>query len=474
MLIPFLPFLSRSGHLFRPPWMGCGLLLLYCCVPISRPVLAATAVEGVLFVCDSSDDRILAFEDLDGSGAIEPDRAGEIRVFFDDSSPGPDLSTPSHMVADDDGKVYLLDGGTLDAVLILVDENSDGDANDDGEVRTFYSSDTGQVTLGTPNTLIRGPDGAFYIVDDGSGARRIVRLEDLNGDGDAEDEGEASVVYDTTAQSAVLPEDIESLAFDSDGAAYVGESTQRAVFRLVDANGDGDYLDEAEVGIFYQSGEENPLLDIDCVAVVGVSVFVCDEDSGTILRLRDTNKDGVIQEDAGELSIFLDRSSAVRVRDTNDFTVLSDHSFLILDGKLDTVFLARDLNDDGDALDEDEVVRWLLDDGENLSTPSGLVFVERPGSEIPPFIFVRGDVSGDGKLDLTDPIALLDFLFRGDTPSDCHDALDADDNGTVNIADAVMLLNFLFAGGAPPSTPFPEPGADPTEDTLECEGDSPA
>ena len=44
----------------------------------------------------------------------------------------------------------------------------------------------------------------------------------------------------------------------------------------------------------------------------------------------------------------------------------------------------------------------------------------------------------------------------------------------MNIADAVILLNFLFAGGAPPSTPFPEPGADPTEDTLECEGDSPA
>ena len=209
-------------------------------------------------------------------------------------------------------------------------------------------------------------------------------------------------------------------------------------------------------------------------AVVGASVFVCDEDSGSILRLRDSNKDGVIQVDAGELVSFLDRSSAVRVRDTNDFTVLSDHSFLVLDGKLDTVFLVRDLNDDGDAVDEGEVVPWLLDDGENLSTPSGLVFVEGPESEIPLFVFVRGDVTGDGKIDLTDPVALLGFLFLGETPSDCHDALDTDDNGTLNIADAVMLLNFLFSGGAPPLAPFPEPGADGTEDLLECEGDSPA
>jgi hypothetical protein len=472
MFIPFLPILARSGHLSRPPWMGGCVLLLCSVVPQSRPILAATTVEGMLFVCDSNDDRILAYEDLDGSGAIEPDRPGETRVFYDDSSPGPDLSAPSHLLADGDGTLYLLDGGTLDAVLVLVDRNGDGDANDDEEVRTWYSSAGGQVALGTPNTLVRGPDGALYIADDGSAARRIVRLADLNGDGDAEDEGEAAVVYDTTALSPVLPEDLESLAFDGQGVAYVGETTRGAVFRMADANKDGDYLDEEEVRVFYQSGEEEPLQDIDCIAVVGASVIVCDEDSGSIVRLEDRNDDGLIDAASGELSPFLDKSSAVRVRDTNDFTVLSGGVLLVLDGSIDTVFVARDLTGDGDALDDGEVTRWLLDDGESLSTPSGLAFVPRPADDVPHF--VRGDVSGDGRLDLTDPIALLGFLFLGESSSDCHDALDADDNGEVNIADAVILLNFLFAGGTAPPGPFPDPGADDTADGLECGAGRPA
>ncbi len=465
---PFFWFSSRAGAASRRSCAGCSLFVLGSVVLGPSDVRANTTLDGVLYVCDSTDDRVLAFQDLDDSGFIEAEEEGEMRIFYDDSSPGPDLSTPSHLVADGDGRVYLLDGGTLDAVLVLADNNHDGDANDEGEVRIFYSSDTGEVSLGTPNTLVAGPDGAFYIADDGKAARRIVRLEDLNGDGDAQDEGEATVVYDTSALSPVLPEDVESLAFAARGHLYVGDTTLGTVFELVDANDDGDFLDDAEVRVFYQSTEEQPLQDIDCLAVVDGSVFVCDEDSGLILRLRDTNKDGKIQG-MEEASVFVDRSSAVKLNDTNDFTVLADGRFLVVDGKLDTVFVVQDLNDDGDALDVDEVSRWILDGGESLATPSGLVFVPREDGEITTYI--RGDVSGDGKLDNSDPLALLGILFLGQPSAICSDVLDSDDNGTVNIADAVMLLNFLFAGGSPPPAPFPESGPDPTADSLECESD---
>ena len=470
MLIPFLPFFFRTSRPSGRVWMGYGLVVLYGLAPGSNPLLATHILHGVLFVCDSTDDRVLALEDVNGSGSIEPEEETEVRIFYDDSSPGPDLSTPSHLAADEDGRVYLLDGGTLDAVLVLVDNNDDGDANDAGEVSTFYSSGAGDVALGTPNTLLIGPGGAIYITDDGSAARRIIRLEDLNGDGDAQDEGEAVVVYDTSALSAVLPEDIESLAFDAEGVAYIGESTLGAVFRLADKNQDGDFLDASEVGVFYERPEE-PLQDIDCLAVVDGQIFVCDEDSGLILRLRDANGDGEIQADE-EAFVFLDPSSAVRVSDTNDFTVLEGGSFLVLDGKLDTVFLVEDLNGDGDALDDGEVSRWLLDEGDNLATPHGLVFVAAEDDTIATFI--RGDASGDGKLDISDPVAVLSFLFLGETSGGCPDALDTDDNGVLNIADAVMLLNFLFSGGAPPPTPYPESGPDPTADALECDGGAPA
>jgi plastocyanin len=82
--------------------------------------------------------------------------------------------------------------------------------------------------------------------------------------------------------------------------------------------------------------------------------------------------------------------------------------------------------------------------------------------------FLRGDTSGDGSLDITDPIATLDFLFIGRTVRCCEDALDANDDGAVNISDPIQVLNFLFTGGITMPAPHPRPGADRTEDELQC------
>ncbi len=81
--------------------------------------------------------------------------------------------------------------------------------------------------------------------------------------------------------------------------------------------------------------------------------------------------------------------------------------------------------------------------------------------------FVRGDVTGEGKVNISDAIATLRFLF-GLKPLGCTDAADVDDNGMVNVADPIRILAFLFGGGPPPSPPFPQPGPDPTPDDLTC------
>ena len=46
------------------------------------------------------------------------------------------------------------------------------------------------------------------------------------------------------------------------------------------------------------------------------------------------------------------------------------------------------------------------------------------------------------------------------------DAADANDDGSIDIADAIYLLSYLFGGGDQPPPPFPDPGIDPTPDTL--------
>jgi len=79
--------------------------------------------------------------------------------------------------------------------------------------------------------------------------------------------------------------------------------------------------------------------------------------------------------------------------------------------------------------------------------------------------FHRGDGDDNGKLELTDAIRILGFLFLGAPPPTCMDASDADDNGKLELTDAVRILGFLFLGALPPAPPGPPPdpcGADPT------------
>lgn len=83
--------------------------------------------------------------------------------------------------------------------------------------------------------------------------------------------------------------------------------------------------------------------------------------------------------------------------------------------------------------------------------------------------FVRGDVNGDGEVDLADVIRALSFLFLEEPGTSCLDAADIDDGGIVDISDTVGLLSFLFSGGPSPAPPFPDCGVDPSTDTgLDC------
>ena len=92
--------------------------------------------------------------------------------------------------------------------------------------------------------------------------------------------------------------------------------------------------------------------------------------------------------------------------------------------------------------------------------------------------FVRGDATADRILNITDGIAVLNFLFLGGAPPTCEDAADADDSGELELTDAVVILSFLFDGSARPRSPAPatvnydparDCGPDPTADALGCD-----
>jgi hypothetical protein len=78
--------------------------------------------------------------------------------------------------------------------------------------------------------------------------------------------------------------------------------------------------------------------------------------------------------------------------------------------------------------------------------------------------FRRGDADGSGKLDITDAISTLRFLYMGDAAPACKDAADTDDSGVLDLTDAISSLQFQFMGGPAPASPGPATcGPDPTE-----------
>lgn len=82
--------------------------------------------------------------------------------------------------------------------------------------------------------------------------------------------------------------------------------------------------------------------------------------------------------------------------------------------------------------------------------------------------FYRGDVNGDGSIDLADPISTLSFLFGDGGSLSCPDAGDANDDGKVDLADAIACLSYLYTDGII-EPPIDACGPDPTEDNLaEC------
>ena len=93
-------------------------------------------------------------------------------------------------------------------------------------------------------------------------------------------------------------------------------------------------------------------------------------------------------------------------------------------------------------------------------------FTTAPPGEKP---FRRGDVRVDDTLNITDPIAILDYLFLGAAAPPCLKSADTDDDGLIRLTDAVFLLRFLFLAGPPPLPPSAACGLDTTPDALPCD-----
>ena len=100
---------------------------------------------------------------------------------------------------------------------------------------------------------------------------------------------------------------------------------------------------------------------------------------------------------------------------------------------------------------------------------SSIILLEGKVTILPDIaVFSRGDANDDGKLDLSDAVASLAFLYQGGARPACLDAADFTDDGVIDISDPIASLNFLYLGGPAPAAPYPAAGEDPTEDLIGC------
>ncbi|MBN1442359.1 MAG: fibronectin type III domain-containing protein, partial [Planctomycetes bacterium] len=84
-------------------------------------------------------------------------------------------------------------------------------------------------------------------------------------------------------------------------------------------------------------------------------------------------------------------------------------------------------------------------------------------------LFLRGHLNADDKMDISDAVYLLSFLFLGTAEPHCLDAADANDDGSTDLTDAVRVLMLLFQGDRPLPPPTDRCGVDPTPDALGCD-----
>ena len=187
---------------------------------------ASAQTLAPIYVTDTNNDKIWHCEDQNGNGNYND--AGEITEFYDEIIGGVlDIQNNVTIAVGSDGKVYMGDTGS-DSIFVFEDLNGDGDAHDAGEAKLFFNGDpltnVSGIAANSPNGISIDDTGKLWVANAGAGSTpddTIFYLQDLNADGDADDAGEAVMFYNIPTPSDSNPFDVIE---GVDGRMYYLES----------------------------------------------------------------------------------------------------------------------------------------------------------------------------------------------------------------------------------------------------------
>lgn len=238
-------------------------------------------------------DRVFRLVDLNGDGDAQD--AGEITEYVGEPffGAGNGSFSPQEIFFDEGDVLYLRNSSApnpfnLHGVWRFEDLNANGRADDADEATVFFdiTNSSGITTsAGFGLDLDHGHERAIYYLQLATGGvDQLLRLTDINNDGDAQDAGEAVLVW-STAEAGFSSIDILCLY---NGDVLVTDNSGKRVIRLHDADNNG---------LFDNATERTTLL-------AGTGTIIGDIRQMSILPvLGDINRDGV--RDAADVPAFV-------------------------------------------------------------------------------------------------------------------------------------------------------------------------
>jgi hypothetical protein len=366
---------------------------------LALPAQAATLSS--FLVSDQGSDQVLLATDLNGDGDTNDE--GEVTVFFSAANASGLSGGSGNVFALSQvsgGAVFIGDGDT-DSVYRLRDSDGDGNAQSEGEASVWFSgsANASGYRLNTPNGIAEGPDGAIYVVEaDTSGSPTgdwVYRTEDLNGDGDANDEGEATQWLNLKAINASSsPFEIR---FDGDTAFIIDSAgaTSNVIYSARDSDGNG-VVDDSEVTVF-ASQDSLTGVAFDFAMDVGLGSvwtwqWLPENGLSSVFRLTDLDGSGVIDalDEAVEVwnTSLLDPAYTFLAGFGLDLNETTGEILITSNAGADSgkwILQLLDLDGDGAfwGVGESNVVLNAADQGNYPNRPRNVAFYETPVAPVP-------------------------------------------------------------------------------------------
>ncbi|MCZ6795587.1 MAG: FG-GAP-like repeat-containing protein, partial [Planctomycetota bacterium] len=345
---------------------------------------------------------------------------------------------------------------------------------------------TGHRDLATLTVLLNDGSLAFSVAESPTLEEPAVSLAplDLDGDGDRDliaatgqrltlltNDGSGGLSVERTIELAFVPEIVGAADLDGDGRLdlVLGQAEPAVAHVMLGAAG-GGFADPVAYGFHAttRDSDATPTADVETADVDG-------DGSLDLVMVSSLVRAATVMRGEGDGTFGVPENFPVGDPAAEIWEAALAVADIDVDGALDVVVALRSVD------------TFLL---RNRSLPPSIVDCNANGipdrceidsepqvdsdgdgilDECVPVPFARADANSDGNVDLSDPVAILGYLFLGAPPPSCLTSADADDNGVVDLTDAIRLLNFLFLGGPRPAAPFGECGTDPTPDDLTCE-----